>query len=440
MEVLESLAPLSDEDLNVVDKSDEDGSKSYSCHVCSRRFSERSNMQRHIRTIHAVDDKAEATSGSHCKICGKHFSHMKSIHKHMKVKHGSKEAYRHNCHVCNKRFAFPYALREHLHTTQHKESIRRLKLRKKQADNDSGVTAVNAKERKIKKNGTAKARENIKEEVEADAVKMTVDEENASSDMELECHETMFDSGTGSTTAESGSSSPPDKAAVAVKEAVNSCQSSEVIPQTSCYPMQSTAVIAQPTVEFTKLADIEGKKDVNDSPFRRQAVNHLATQHNLSQSSSAGHQMTAPEDDDDDEEEEEPRTCVILRSDNMTVSEFPTDDSMPTAPSASSSFIHNTDSNSSSAAAAAANVSNDSLLLKVISHGNMSANWQHKCQHCGKLYPSSSMLSKHEAVVHLKTQLPLKCEFCGQLFTFLGNLKKHQMNDHGLGNHFSVGP
>lgn len=80
------------------------GLKSYECQLCQKRYTNQTNLDRHIRVTHQNEKKYK------CQECGKSFSQLAILRQHHAV-HMTERAFQ--CEVCNKSFKLKQHLRLH---------------------------------------------------------------------------------------------------------------------------------------------------------------------------------------------------------------------------------------------------------------------------------------------------------------------------------------
>ena len=109
----------------------------FKCKECSRKFSTRFNLQRHMKSIHEEESSEESDKGSDdesdfvCEECNRDFATQSSLRRHMKSFHeeesseesdkGSDDEFDFVCEECNRDFATQSSLRRHMKSF-HEES------------------------------------------------------------------------------------------------------------------------------------------------------------------------------------------------------------------------------------------------------------------------------------------------------------------------------
>lgn len=83
-----------------------DGEKRrFSCEICGFAFAMRSNLKRHVVTVH------EERRGFKCGLCGSAFGLKQNLATHVRVKHEKSRPY--GCEVCGQRFGYKQVLQNH---------------------------------------------------------------------------------------------------------------------------------------------------------------------------------------------------------------------------------------------------------------------------------------------------------------------------------------
>lgn len=86
------------------DKSEED-KRRFSCEICGFAFAMRSNLKRHIVTVHEEQRQFK------CELCGSAFGLKQNLATHVRVKHEKSRPY--GCEVCGQRFGYKQVLQNH---------------------------------------------------------------------------------------------------------------------------------------------------------------------------------------------------------------------------------------------------------------------------------------------------------------------------------------
>ncbi|KAJ8712748.1 hypothetical protein PYW08_008052 [Mythimna loreyi] len=82
--------------------------KLYVCKTCNKAFNKNDNYKSHIATH-------EPSLRRHkCKVCGERFSYRSTLNKHTRSMHTPYVQEEHCCHICERNFKFAWMLREHL--------------------------------------------------------------------------------------------------------------------------------------------------------------------------------------------------------------------------------------------------------------------------------------------------------------------------------------
>ena len=66
----------------------------HKCEVCGRKFTQKSNLTQHLRTVHSAGNPTYK-----CKICGKQFNEKRNLVLHLRNDHNP-DGPRHQCEVC----------------------------------------------------------------------------------------------------------------------------------------------------------------------------------------------------------------------------------------------------------------------------------------------------------------------------------------------------
>lgn len=79
--------------------------KTYQCKICGTSFAIKSNLKRHISTVH--EDRRQYM----CRICGMSFGLKQNLDTHIQAKHEKKRPY--HCDLCGSRFGYKHVLQNH---------------------------------------------------------------------------------------------------------------------------------------------------------------------------------------------------------------------------------------------------------------------------------------------------------------------------------------
>ena len=82
--------------------------KNYKCGSCGKSFSQKSNLKKHIHTVH------EGLKDHKCEFCGKSFFDASTLKKHILTVHEGQKNYK--CELCGKSFSSADALKYHNRT------------------------------------------------------------------------------------------------------------------------------------------------------------------------------------------------------------------------------------------------------------------------------------------------------------------------------------
>lgn len=80
-------------------------SKKFSCERCGAGFGMKSNLKRHVMTVH------EDRRGYQCKICGAAFGLKQNLVTHIRVKHERRRPFQ--CNICGISFGYKQVLQNH---------------------------------------------------------------------------------------------------------------------------------------------------------------------------------------------------------------------------------------------------------------------------------------------------------------------------------------
>lgn len=101
-------------------KNPQDSEKNQMCGECGLKFSTKSNLNRHVRTVHS--NNAESGNGDFCcDRCGHLYSRKDNLNHHIKNVHDTSDQVI-KCHVCSKICASHDSLRHHIKTVHKADS------------------------------------------------------------------------------------------------------------------------------------------------------------------------------------------------------------------------------------------------------------------------------------------------------------------------------
>ena len=100
-EIMESFMDTNDDTMVSV----HEGIKKFSCHLCEKSFTDKTNMKRHIICVH------EGIKQFSCHLCEKAFTKKVSMKRHISSVH---EGIKIVCHLCKKSFGRKYELKAHV--------------------------------------------------------------------------------------------------------------------------------------------------------------------------------------------------------------------------------------------------------------------------------------------------------------------------------------
>jgi len=93
------------------------------CGVCSDRFSNKSNLKRHLRTAHNIDTRKRRKHSLEykCHVCGQDFVQKSNLTRHISGVHGTQKVYA--CALCPTSFANRENLTRHYRKLHHAEVV-----------------------------------------------------------------------------------------------------------------------------------------------------------------------------------------------------------------------------------------------------------------------------------------------------------------------------
>jgi uncharacterized C2H2 Zn-finger protein len=94
-----------------VEEKDADGSMVFRCGRCSKVFSHRGMMNRHLK-VHQFNGSRGVAEQCSCTTCGQTFLYKSSMDRHRQRVHSTKLAF--SCRVCNRRYRYKSSLDHHM--------------------------------------------------------------------------------------------------------------------------------------------------------------------------------------------------------------------------------------------------------------------------------------------------------------------------------------
>ena len=110
MEVPEEVAQSPDNDKVCLVESKNNGRKTHQCKECEKKFVLKSNLKRHLSTVHRKEKDHQ------CTRCDKKFGHNSHLQRHLATVHLKvyQEVKPHQCPKCNMKFGVKEKLKRHL--------------------------------------------------------------------------------------------------------------------------------------------------------------------------------------------------------------------------------------------------------------------------------------------------------------------------------------
>ena len=90
--------------------------KHFQCNICESRFSQKSNLNTHVRSVH------EKISSFKCIICETSFTAKASLNSHLRSVHDQQKPFK--CNTCDSSFARKDNLKTHIQSVHEKNTIR----------------------------------------------------------------------------------------------------------------------------------------------------------------------------------------------------------------------------------------------------------------------------------------------------------------------------